>query len=126
MILCFWLGLFCSISGQAIVHDGDTMRVAGYSVRLAGVDAEELSEPNGYAARDALRAIVRASTVRCEISGKSYNRVVGTCYLGDMDINAEIIRRGYALDCARYSGGKYRTIEPFDARRRLLQKPYCQ
>lgn len=117
----------CAIVGLATVHDGDTIRVDGQSVRLQGVDAEELTEPHGVEARDAMKVIVRALTVRCEPSGKSYNRVVATCYLPDgTDIGAELIHRGFALDCAHYSRGKYRPLEPAGARQKLLQKGYCR
>ncbi|HLL29005.1 MAG TPA: thermonuclease family protein [Xanthobacteraceae bacterium] len=132
-IICKWLGLCAltiaqsgTLSGYARVHDGDTIRVQGQSVRLQGVDAEELDEPNGPAARDALIEIIGNDRVTCKWSGWSYNRVVGTCVTSHgIEINAEIIRRGFALDCAHYSGGKYHQIEPDGARRRLIQKPYC-
>jgi endonuclease YncB( thermonuclease family) len=116
----------CLLVGAAHVHDGDTMRVDGYSVRLQGVDAEELTEPNGPAARDALKEIVRGVEVSCQVVGKSYNRAVAYCVTETgVDVNAEIIRRGFALDCGRYSRGKFRRLEPAGARSRLLQKPYC-
>jgi endonuclease YncB( thermonuclease family) len=108
------------------VHDGDTIHVQGQSVRLYGVDAEELTEPHGNDATRVMRDIVGALTVTCKASGRSYNRVVATCVTSTgIDIGAEIIRRGAALDCARYSHGKYRALEPAGARQRLIQKPYC-
>lgn len=95
-------------------------------MRLFGVDSEELSEPNGYAAKAAMVKIVSGHTISCEPSGKSYNRVVATCKTEQgIDINAEIIKVGAALDCARYSKGKYRQFEPEGARARLIQKGYC-
>lgn len=114
------------IAGLALVHDGDTIRVSGQSIRLQGVDAEELTEPNGPAATTAMRQIVGDKVITCTVEGRSYNRIVGTCYLPDgTNINREIIRLGFALDCAHYSHGKYRLDEPAGARERLIQKPYC-
>lgn len=114
------------IAGYARVHDGDTIYVNDQAVRLWGVDAEELSETHGHEAHMALVAItIQGGKVACEPIGKSYDRVVAVCISGGMDIGAELIRRGYALDCERYSGGRYRHLEPPGARERLRQKPYC-
>jgi micrococcal nuclease len=55
-----------------------------------------------------------------------YERWVAVCYLPDgTDIGAEIIRRGLALDCRRWSSGRYRTLEPAGIRDVLRQEPYC-
>ncbi len=120
-----WYSVPTAIVGRAIVHDGDTIRIGVQSIRLAGIDAEELNEPIGYKAREALVAIIGSQVVRCDPSGKSYNRIVATCTIGNLDIGAEMVRQGYALDCAHYSGGRYRSLEPNGARQKLIQKPYC-
>lgn len=114
-------------AGKAHVTDGDTLRVAGQAVRLFGVDAEELNEPHGDAARWEMWKIAGGLHVTCKDTGqRSYNRIVAECFLDDgTNVNAEIIRRGFALDCAHYSGGKYRALEPPGARARLIQKGYC-
>jgi len=114
------------ITGPARTHDGDTIVIGTTHIRLQGVDAEELTEPNGFKARDEMRAIIGSKTITCYPEGKSYDRVVATCFTQDgTDIGAELIRRGMALDCARYSHGKYRAYEPVGARQRLIQKAYC-
>lgn len=126
MILCKVIGICAALTGVPQVHDGDTLYIQNESVRLYGIDAEELNEPNGYAARDALRALVSGRAITCRPTGQfSHNRVVARCYLGSIEINRELVARGVVLDCFRYSRGEYRTIEPSDARARLLQKPYC-
>lgn len=131
MGICVALGI-CSalmspaeIKGQAFALDGDTLYVNHQAVRLWGVDAEELSEPNGYRARAALQDIVRDATVVCTAAGASYKRTVARCRVGDTDVGEAIVKAGEALDCARYSGGHYRKSEPPAARQRLKQKPYC-
>lgn len=121
---------WCAITGPATIHDGDTMRVqngqTSIAVRLFGIDAEELHEPHGKLATDELRAIVGHAIVSCRQVGLSHARTVAACTLPDgTDIGAEMVRRGAALDCARYSGGRYRELEPDGARARLMQKPYC-
>jgi hypothetical protein len=51
---------------------------------------------------------------------------VATCYLPDgTDIARELVHRGWALDCAHYSHGRYRADEPSGVRQRLSQAPYC-
>jgi endonuclease YncB( thermonuclease family) len=123
------------IEGPVRVIDGDTIVVAGAHVRLNGVDAEEVAhprhpvaDPHGEAARAVMQEIVGiGSPVKCALDGeKSHDRVVGVCFdaLGQ-DVGAEIIKRGAALDCAHYSGGRYRSLEPPGARARLKQAGYC-
>ena len=110
------------ISGPVRVIDGDTIVLTNSNthVRLNGVDAPEVvhprheyDDPFGPEARDEMRRIVGAATVRCELNGeRSYERVVAVCYLPDgTDIGAEIIKRGLALDCAHYSHSRYRVLE---------------
>lgn len=107
--------------------DGDTLAVQGYHVRLHGIDAEELSEPNGLKAKAMMKYIISGMDVTCDLTGgRSYDRVIGVCKTQAFeDIGAEMVRLGYALDCAHYSGGYYRQFEPSDARKHLIQKPYC-
>ena len=75
-----------------------------------------------------MRSIVGDAIVRCELNGeRSYERLVGICYLPDgTDIGAEIIRRGLALDCVRWSFGRYRALEPDGIRDVLYQQRYCR
>jgi micrococcal nuclease len=132
--LCSWLKIACTagtLTGYATVQDGDTIYVNREPVRLAGIDAEELDEPHGPAARDALRALIGNDIVTCEWNGWSYKRKVGTCTVPSkygyepVKLNEEMVWRGFALDCAHYSNGLYRSLEPAGARSRLIQKGYC-
>jgi micrococcal nuclease len=123
---CLVFGLWCTVTGPAKVHDGDTMYVAGHAIRLAGIDAEELDEPHGLAARDALISLTRGRVVVCHVTGKSYHRFVAWCELpGAVELGQTLVATGTVLDCAHYSGGRYRKFEPPGARARLIQKPYC-
>lgn len=115
-------------TGQARVHDGDTIKIGEQSFRLHGIDAPELSERYGIESRNMMRDIIREQPVLCTpTGGKSYKRLVAVCTTAYYsDIAAELVRRGYALDCARYSHGQYRTLEPQDARTKIKQKEYCK
>ena len=129
MTICAMLGLWCSLGGHAYVIDGDTLVVNTIHLRLWGIDAEELSEPNGYQAKRALTKMIGTSNVECVDKGeRSYGRTVAMCWTKDkpmVSLNARMVESGYALDCAHYSGGKFRALEPAGIRAVLKQKPYC-
>lgn len=117
-----------SIQGFPTAYDGDTLYFTDRAVRLYGIDAEEMDEPNGKAARDALRLLLRNSQgIRCfPIGDLSHARVVAHCYTSDSrSLNATMVMMGKALDCARYSGGEFARLEPAGVRFKLKQKPYC-
>lgn len=118
------------VRGTAYVRDADTVVVSGTPVRLNGIDAPELSNRYGRAAKSFMERLLRGKTVVCELNGaRTYDRRVGTCFIRQdeqwMDIAAIVIANGHALDCQRYSGGKYRSLEPSGARSRLPQANYC-
>ena len=118
------------VSGSAYVRDADTVVVSGTPVRLNGIDAPELSNRYGRAAKTFMERLLRGKTVVCELNGaRTYDRWVGTCFIEEdgqwMNIAAIVIANGHALDCQRYSGGKYRSLEPAGARSRLPQAGYC-
>lgn len=118
------------VRGTAHVRDADTVVVAGTPVRLNGVDAPETSNRYGREAKSFMERVLRGRTVVCDLNGdRTYDRWVGTCFItvdGEfVDIGAIVISNGHALDCRRYSGGRYRSLEPAGARSRLPQANYC-
>lgn len=118
------------ITGAAYVRDADTVVVAGIPVRLNGIDAPETSNRYGRDAKAFMDRLLRGQTVICDLNGdRTYDRWVGICYMdvdGQLvDIGGIVILNGHALDCRRYSGGRYRSLEPAGARSRLRQANYC-
>lgn len=118
-----------SVTGPAKVIDGDTIDVQGTRVRLEGIDAPEAAQtcgrdwmgawPCGRAAASELARLVDGQAVRCESRGvDKYGRVLGVCFAGGQDINAEMVRRGLAWAFVRYSS-TYRDVEA-DARARRI------
>ena len=109
------------IKGKAYVIDGDTIRIGSTKIRLAGIDAPEEDQPWGRKSKWAMYEICKGQVITVELDGtRSYDRLVGTCYLPDgRDIGAEIVKCGLALDLPEFSHGKYRRFEPQGARRRL-------
>lgn len=104
------------------VIDGDTLWVCDKDkcrkIRLCGVDAPERGQKGWRASRDALAAIVRDKTIRCVAVGegtpcdgrskrKSRDRIVAQCFVGDLDISGEMVRKGFACDWVRFSNGHY-------------------
>lgn len=134
---CFFLQLAGhahaeTITGSASkVVDGDTLWVSGVKIRLNGVDAPEMDTDAGRRARLGLYEIVDGRQLSCDLAGSSYDRRVGVCYLATgpqegYDIGALLIADGLALDCPRYSGGRYSGLETPRAKATLEQKDYCK
>ncbi len=102
------------LTGVAEVIDGDTIRLEGKPVRLDGIDApearQECEEPDrrsyscGNAATRFLADRIGEQQVTCEILGKdAYGRAIGACRTENVDLNAEMVRSGWALAFRRYS-----------------------
>jgi endonuclease YncB( thermonuclease family) len=109
-----------------VVRDVDTIVVAGTPVRLNGLDGPETSTQVGREARAFMDRLVRGQTVTCQLNGdRTYDRWVGICFLDGRDIAAIAVENGYALDCRRYSGGRYRDLETSAAQSRIQRAGYC-
>ena len=109
-----------------VVRDVDTIIVAGTPVRLNGLDGPETSTRIGREARAFMERLVRGEMVTCALNGeRTYDRWVGICYLDNQDIAAIAVANGHALDCRRYSGGRYRDLETPEARSRIRRAGYC-
>jgi micrococcal nuclease len=108
------------------VRDGDTIEVGKIPIRLNGVSAPELKEPLGPQSKKFMKSLVYRKQVRCELTGaKTYDRLVGTCYLDGKDIGITVIKAGLALDCPRYSSGRYAKFEAATARETIRLPGYC-
>lgn len=90
------------------VVDGDTADVRLQSgmirVRLHAVDAPERDQPHGAASKQALSKLVYRKNVNVEpIEQDRYDRLVARLWLGDVDVNAEMIKQGAAWVYRRYA-----------------------
>jgi endonuclease YncB( thermonuclease family) len=95
--------------GQAWIVDGDSIRLAGRSIRLDGIDAPEWDQTCldasgqtwrcGRAASRALREHIRGQTVSCGPRALDrYGRTIARCTLADGDdLNAWMVRQGWAI-----------------------------
>ena len=106
--------LAADIQGQARVVDGDTIHIGKNKIRLHGIDApetkQECIDTNGnpwMAGQDAtafLRSLTDGNEVSCSSHGKDqYGRMIGSCEVGDMDINREMVKAGLARAYRQYS-----------------------
>jgi endonuclease YncB( thermonuclease family) len=101
------------IVGRAEVSDGDTLRVAGRTIRLFGVDAPERDQQCRISGRQAacgqmasvwLSRRVQDRTLRCsERDRDRYDRVVATCRVDGRDLGAELVSAGWAVAFRQYS-----------------------
>lgn len=109
------------------IRDADTIVVDGTPVRLNGVDAPELGTQSGRNAKRWVVNYLRGKSVTCDLNGeRTHDRWVGVCYANGQDLGAAVIAAGHALDCARYSGGRYRHLETPAAKSRLKRAKYCR
>ena len=86
--------------GYARAVHGDTIRVAGVSVRLKGVAAPELNEAFGREFAAMVAGMVNGQSVLCRLTGeRSHQRAVGFCSVLGQDIGAAVVSAGLARDC---------------------------
>jgi endonuclease YncB( thermonuclease family) len=93
------------------VHDGDTIHVSVLdpllsvpvilAVRIAGINAPELSEPGGIEVRDALRNLLTLGTV-VTLTGVHADKYAGrvdarVVTAAGLDVAGWLLERGYAI-----------------------------
>ena len=101
------------VVGEALVIDGDTIEVAGERIRLHGIDAPEARQTCviagerwrcGESATLALEHEVEGRRVTCKGRKRDrYGRIIAVCYSGENDLNAMMVRDGWALAYRRYA-----------------------
>ena len=102
------------LTGPARVIDGDTIDIAGNRIRLEGIDAPEVGQTCqnakaetwdcGNAATRMMVSLTQYRRVDCKVTGlDKYGRVLAVCAVAGLDINAEMVKRGYAWAFVKYS-----------------------
>ena len=101
-------------TGSVQVVDGDSLRRGDTDIRLYGIDAPEYRQscrdkhgteyPCGKQSANALRGLVKGQEVSCSsVETDRYGRAVAVCKIGELDINGEMVRLGWAVAYSRHS-----------------------
>ena len=110
------------ITGIAKVIDGDTIRIVEKKIRLFGIDAPEKKQqcrkpwltisilsfskdyPCGKISTDRLKKKINNKLLICKwINKDRYKRYIAECFKDKTNINAWMVRNGYAVAYTKYS-----------------------
>jgi endonuclease YncB( thermonuclease family) len=137
-------------TGSVQVVDGDSLRKDDTDIRLYGIDAPEYQQSCrdrlgseyfcGKQSANALRGLVKGQEVSCSsVETDRYGRAVAVCKVGELDINGEMVRLGWAVAYSRHSlsyvrveaeakkaksgiwAGTFENPEDYRARQRLVR-----
>jgi endonuclease YncB( thermonuclease family) len=102
-----------TLSGKPDVVDADTIKIGDIPVRLFGIDAPETGQTcerdgKGYQcgkrAIEALASLIGGRQVSCKVVGRDdFKRALGICFVGEIELNAEMVSDGWALAMVKYS-----------------------
>ncbi len=103
-----------NITGQAMIVDGDTLKIGTHKIRLYGIDAPEkkqtckLKGQDWDCGKDAslyLQQLIMGSNLTCLIKSKDrYKRMIGICEREDgLILNQEMVASGMAVAYLQYS-----------------------
>lgn len=106
--------VLADVTGSARIVDGDTIWIGKTKIRLHGIDAPEARQECtdasgalyacGDASTEALKALIGSQPVVCKgATYDKYQRLLATCHGGNINLNAEMVRMGWALAYRQYS-----------------------
>jgi endonuclease YncB( thermonuclease family) len=102
------------LTGVASVIDGDTLEIRGQRIRLHGIDAPESRQlcatPEGQRWRCGQQAALSLANrigrqqLSCTVRDiDRYGRFIAVCHQDGTDLNAWLVREGWAVAYRRYS-----------------------
>lgn len=111
--------VIAAAAAEVRVVDGDTLRVGGFTVRLAGLDAPERGQECqradgsrfdcGEAAARHMATLVHRRAVACDTLGRDrYGRAVGICRAEGIDLAEAMVAAGWAIALPDGSRGQAR------------------
>ena len=112
----FWIAFFLVFFGvskvcadeNVYVVDGDSLKLGVQNIRLVHIDAPEYYQTCkradksiyncGIEAREKLDGLLKLGNLQCKTVGKdTYNRDLSECFVGQININLEMVRSGWAV-----------------------------
>ena len=101
--------LAATLVGRVVkIADGDTLTIViddrQEKIRLSDIDTPERKQPYGTRAKQALAELTFGKTVTVSTTTRDrYGRVIGHITADGVDVNAELVRLGFAWVYRRYS-----------------------
>lgn len=106
-VFAIFLHIFVLTAAETVVvtsvHDGDSFRAGKQAFRLWGIDAPELDQRWGTAAREVLRELLTDRDIEIERHGTSLNRSVVRCEVAGRDVAQELLKMGLAWYCPEFA-----------------------
>ena len=111
------------ISGEAVITDGDTLKISSNKIRLSGIDAPEIKQTCkkifidfgffslnknyfcGELSKKELLKFTNNHIIFCKVEDKKdfFGRYLGTCFKDKININSWLVKNGYAVAYRKYS-----------------------
>ena len=105
-----WSAPAYDLSGRVVkVTDGDTITILDanqtqHKVRLYGIDTPEYKQPYSRVATKTLAGLVEGEGVGVDVQDTDrYGRTVGVVYKGNVNVNLQMVKSGYAWWYKRYA-----------------------
>ncbi|MBT9541220.1 thermonuclease family protein [Thiobacillus sp.] len=107
--------VFVVIDGDTVLFKPDSYNAASRAflkIRLANIDAPEKDQPYGEAATRALSALVLNQRVELNtVAIDAYGRTIAQIQLRDVQVNAELVRRGLAWASAYHRSAELKAVQ---------------
>ena len=112
-LILFLFSSKCFADIQAIIIDGDTIKIGEERIRFSGIDAPEINQTCiskgvevfcGKTSKSLLVDKTSLEQVKCISEGKDqYNRTLAECFVNGESLSRYLVRQGYAFAYRKYS-----------------------
>jgi len=112
-LILFLFSSKCFADIQAIIIDGDTIKIGEERIRFSGIDAPEINQTCisegvevfcGQISKSLLVDKTSLEQVKCISEGKDqYNRTLAECFVNGESLSRYLVRQGYAFAYRKYS-----------------------
>ena len=112
-LILFLFSSKCFADIQAIIIDGDTIKIGEERIRFSGIDAPEINQTCilegvevfcGKTSKGLLVDKTSLEQVKCISEGKDqYNRTLAECFVNGESLSRYLVRQGYAFAYRKYS-----------------------